>query len=125
MVSAGLDHMMQLAKKYKVKVAFGTDVFGGSRIFDWEPREFGARLPWFSPLEILQQATSINGELLAMSGPRNPYAGGKLGVLEPGAWADLLVVDGNPLEDIRVLETPEKTLRVIVKGGKVVRSTLD
>lgn len=125
MVSAGLDHMMRLAKKYKVKVAFGTDVFGGSRVFDWEPREFGARLPWFTPLEILQQATSVNGELLAMSGARNPYAGGKLGVLEPGAWADLLVVDGNPLEDIRVLETPEKTLRLIVKGGKVVRSTLD
>ena len=124
-VSAGLDHMMRLAKQHKVKVAFGTDVFGGSRVFDWEPREFGARLQWFTSLEILQQATSINGELLAMSGPSNPYGGGRLGVLEPGAWADLLVVDGNPLEDIRVLEAPEKSLRLIVKGGKVVRSTLE
>lgn len=125
MVSAGLDRMMQLAKKYQVKVAFGTDVFGGARVFAWEPREFGARLQWFTPLEILRQATSINGELLAMSGTRNPYAGAKLGVLEPGAWADLLVVEGNPLEDIRVLEDPERNLRVIVKGGQVVKQALE
>jgi imidazolonepropionase-like amidohydrolase len=125
MVSAGLDRMMKLAKKHGVKIAFGTDVFGGSRVFDWESREFGARLPWFTSLEILRQATSINGELLALSGARNPYAGGQLGVIEPGAWADLLVVDGNPLEDIRVLEDPQRSLRVIVKDGKVVRSTLD
>lgn len=125
MVSAGLDRMMQLAKKYQVKVAFGTDVFGGSRVFAWEPREFGARLPWFTPLEILRQATSVNGELLAISGTRNPYPGAKLGVLEPGAWADLLVVEGNPLEDIRVLEDPDRNLRVIVKGGQVVKLALD
>ncbi len=60
-----------------------------------------------------------------MSGPRNPYAGGKLGVLEPGAWADLLVVDGNPLEDVRILEDPDRTLRLIVKDGRVVANRLD
>lgn len=122
MVSAGLDQMMQLAKKYKVKVAFGTDVFGGSRVFAMESREFGARLRWFTPVEILRQATSISGELLALSGPRNPY--GRLGVLESGAIADLLIVEGNPLEDIRILEDPQKNLRVIIKDGHVVKSTL-
>ena len=116
---------MQLAKKYGVKVAFGTDVFGAPRVYAWESREFGARLRWFTPLEILRQATSINAELLAMSGARNPYPGAKLGVIEAGAWADLLVVDGNPLEDITVLEDPERNLRLIVKGGEVVKRSLD
>jgi imidazolonepropionase-like amidohydrolase len=73
LVASGLDHMMQLAKKYHVKVAFGTDVFGSPRAFAMESGEFGARLRWFTSLEILRQATSINGDLLAMSGPRNPY----------------------------------------------------
>ena len=122
LVSSGLDRMMQLAKKHGVRVAFGTDVFGGSRIFAMESREFGARLKWFSSLEILRQATSINGELLALSGPRNGY--GRLGVLEAGALADLLIIDGNPLEDIRVLEDPEKNLRLIMKDGSVFKSSL-
>lgn len=123
LVSTGLDRMMQLAKKYGVRVAFGTDVFGASRVFAWESREFGARLRWFTPIEILRQATSINGELLALSGLRNPY--GRLGVIEPGAMADLLIVDGNPLEDIRVLERPDETLRLIMKDGRIVVSRLD
>lgn len=122
MVAAGLDRMMQLARKYRVKIAFGTDVFGGTRVFALESKEFGARLRWFTPVEILRQATSNNGELLALSGPRNPY--GRLGVLEAGAVADLLVVEGNPLEDIRILEDPQNTLRVIVKDGRVVKTTL-
>ncbi len=122
LVSSGLDRMMQLARKHGVRIAFGTDVFGGARVFAWQSREFGARLRWFTPLEILRQATSINGELLALSGPRNGY--GRLGVLEPDALADLLVVDGNPLEDIRLLEDPERNLRLIVKDGRIVKQTL-
>ena len=122
LVAGGLDHMMQLAKKYNVKVAFGTDVFGSPRAFALESGEFGARLRWFTPLEILRQATSINGELLALSGLRNQY--GKLGVLEPGALADLLIVAEDPLQDIRVLEKPEENLLAIVKDGKIVRSRL-
>ena len=122
MVSAGLDRMMQLAKKYNVKIAFGTDVFGGARVFAMESREFGARLKWFSSLEILRQATSINGDLLALSGPRNTY--GRLGVIEEGALADLLIVEGNPLEHIRLLEDPEQNLRVIIKDGRIIKEKL-
>ncbi len=121
LVSAGLDHMMQLAKKYNVKVAFGTDVFGNPRVFAMESEEFGARTRWFTPLEILRQATSINGELLALSGPRYPYPG-KLGVIEPGAMADVLLVAGNPLEDITLLGKPEQNLVLIVKDGLVVKA---
>ena len=123
-VSVGLDRMMQLAKRFDVKVAFGTDVFGSPKVFPWESREFGARLRWFSSFEILKQATSINADLLSLSGPRNPYADGKLGVVEPGAWADLLLVEGDPLADIRVLENPEQNLRLIVKGGRIVKRTI-
>ena len=123
-VSVGLDRMMQLAKKYGVKVAFGTDVFGSPKVFPWESREFGARLRWFSSYEILKQATSTNADLLAMSGTRNPYGEAKLGVVESGAWADVLVVDGDPLADVRVLEDPDKNLRLIVKNGRIVKRNL-
>ena len=121
-VADGLDRMMTLARKYKVKIAFGGDFFGSPAIYAAQSREFGARLKWFGSPEILRQATGLNGELLALSGPRNPY--GRVGVLEPGALADLLIVEGNPLEDIRILENPERNLSVIVKDGRIVRSTL-
>jgi imidazolonepropionase-like amidohydrolase len=68
-------------------------------------------------------ATAANGELLALSGPRNPYPG-KLGVVEDGALADLLLVDGNPLVDIKLLETPDKNLLVIMKDGKIHKDML-
>lgn len=118
MVSAGLDQMMALAKRHRVKIALGTDLFGSPVLFAAQARELGARLKWFSSPEILIQATGNNGELLALSGPRNTY--GRVGVLEAGALADLLIVDGNPLEDVRVLED-EKNLRVIIKDGKIYK----
>ena len=75
-------------------------------------------------MEILRQATSVNAELLKLTGPRNPYQDGPLGVIKEGAYADLLIVDGNPLKDIRVLEDPENTLRIIMKDGKIYKNTL-
>jgi imidazolonepropionase-like amidohydrolase len=68
-------------------------------------------------------ATSTNAELLALSGPRNPYPG-KLGVVEEGALADLLLVDGNPIQDIHLLEDPTRNLRVIMKDGKIFKNLL-
>ena len=75
LVSSGLDRMMQLARKHGVRIAFGTDVFGGARVFSWESREFGARLRWFSSTEILRQATSINGEASVSMPKNNPWPG--------------------------------------------------
>ena len=63
-------------------------------------------------------ATGTNGELLALSGRRNPYPG-KLGVLEQGALADLLLVDGNPLENINLVADPGNNFLVIMKDGKI------
>ena len=68
-------------------------------------------------------ATSTNAQLLAMSGPRNPYPK-KLGVIEEGAYADILLVDGNPLEDLKILTDYEKSLLLIVKDGKVYKNTI-
>ena len=77
----------------------------------------------YSNAEILKMATSTNAERLALSNLRNPYPG-RLGVVEAGAFTDLLLVDGNPLGDIRLLENPAKNLRVIMKGGTIDKNTL-
>jgi hypothetical protein len=68
-------------------------------------------------------ATAANGELLALSGPRNPYPG-KLGVVEEGALADLLVVNGDPIADLALLARPETSLAMIMKGGQIYKDTL-
>jgi imidazolonepropionase-like amidohydrolase len=81
-------------------------------------------LPWFTPAEILTQATANNGELLAMSGPRNPYPG-KLGVIEEGALADILLVNGNPVEDLTLFHDPGNKLALIMKDGKIYKNIVN
>lgn len=76
---------------------------------------------WFTPAEILMMATRANAELLALSGPRNPYPG-TLGVIEAGAIADLLLIDGDPLADITLIERPETSMSLIMKGGEIVKN---
>ena len=78
---------------------------------------------WYAADEILVMATSTNAELLAMSGPRTPYPD-KVGVIEPGAYADLLLVDGNPLADIKLLADPDRSLKVIMKDGRFYKNAL-
>ena len=68
-------------------------------------------------------ATASNAELLGLSGPRNPYPG-KLGVVEENALADLLLVDGDPIENIRLIEDPAKNLLVIMKDGRIYKNAL-
>ena len=79
---------------------------------------------WFSPYEILKMATSNVGELLKLSGPRNPYQDGDLGVLAEGAYADMLLVSGNPLEDLGLVTNPDN-LRVIMKDGVIYKNELE
>ena len=78
---------------------------------------------WYNNVETLSMATAVNGELLAMSGPRNPYSG-KLGVIKEGALADLLLVDGNPLQDIRVIADPDRNFVITIKDGRIHKNTL-
>ena len=78
---------------------------------------------WYTPAEALAMATSTNAELLSLSGLRNPYPG-KLGVVEEGALADLLLVDGNPLDNIALVEDPAKNFVVIMKAGRIYKNGL-
>ena len=87
--------------------------------------EFIAREPFFSNVEILKQATSINGELLKLTGPLNPYPDGPIGVIKNGAYADILIVNGNPIENIELLTNPEKNLKLIMKDGKIYKNTIE
>lgn len=123
-VQRGTEHEMDLAQQYGVTVAFGTDVFGSLGIEAAALKEFTARTRWYAPVDILRQATSINARLFALSGALNPYPEGALGVIRPGAYADLLIYDGNPLEDITVLTRPEETLKLVMKDGVVYKNEL-
>lgn len=115
-----------LAKKYGVRTAFGTDLL-------WSRGQCAlqtayvvklAQLYDHSPFEALRMVTALNGELLALSGPRNPYPRGRLGVIEEGALADLLLIDGNPLRNLALLKEFNQNIKLIVKDGKVFKNTL-
>jgi imidazolonepropionase-like amidohydrolase len=121
-VVAGVDTVYTLAKKYKLKTAFGTDILFDARQAEHQGTELATLVRWYSPAESLKMATSVNGELLALSGPRNPYPG-KLGVVEEGALADLLVVDGDPIADIKLIANPARNFLVIMKDGKIYKNT--
>jgi len=122
-VYAGTDAAYCLAKKYKLKTAWGTDILFDPQMTANQGAILATLAQWHGPVEILKMATAVNGELLAMSGPRNPYPG-KLGVVEDGALADLILVDGDPIENLKLIADPEKNLVVIMKDGHVVKNTL-
>ena len=120
----GWQTSVRLAKKHGVKIAFGTDLFSRTRVSRTEnavlPR-FGAI---YSNADVLRIATSGNCELFARSGRRNPYRQATLGVVREGAWADLLLVRGNPLDDLRLLEDYERNLLLIVKDGIIHKNLM-
>ncbi len=120
----GTDTVFKLAKKYNINVGFGSDAYGALGYESYSLKEFTTRTTWYSPLEILKQATSGNARLLSLSGKINPYTAAKLGVIKAGAYADLLIYEGNPLEDIEVIAHPEKNLKLIIKDGKVYKNEL-
>ncbi len=122
-VFAGTDNAYKLAKKHKIKTAFGSDMLFSRALATRQGTMLNHLTRWYTNTEILMMATSTNASLLGLSGPRNPYPG-KLGVVEEGAFADLLLVDGNPVEDITLLARPEQSLAVIMKDGKVYKNTL-
>jgi imidazolonepropionase-like amidohydrolase len=122
-MSSGTDNAYKLAKKYKIKLAWGTDTLFDAKLARRQGAQLTKMVRWFTPAEVLAMATSTNAELLALSGARNPYPG-KLGVVEEGALADLLLVNGDPIADINLLAEPEANLLVIMKDGKVYKNKL-
>ena len=122
-VWTGTEQTVALAKKYKIKMAFGTDILFSAAGATRQGAELAKMLKWYSAPELLRMATGVNADLLKLSGPRDPYPG-KLGVVEEGALADLLLVDGDPLTNIKLIENPAKNFVVIMKDGKIFKNLL-
>jgi imidazolonepropionase-like amidohydrolase len=122
-VAEGTDRAYALAKKYKIKTAWGSDILFSPILAKGQNTMLTRLVRWYTPAETLIMATSMNAQLLAMSGNRNPYPG-KLGVVEEGAYADVLLVDGNPLENIHLIDDPAQNLVVIIKNGAIAKNSL-
>lgn len=122
-VFAGTEKTFELARKYKLKLAFGTDILFSARLATRHGELLAKLTRWFTPAETLAMATGTNARLLELSGLRNPYPG-KLGAITPNALADLLLVDGNPLENITLVADPHRNFVVIMKDGKIYKNAL-
>lgn len=123
MVQQGTDRAFELARKHRIQVAFGTDILGSGDFGDHQNALLVSMERWYSPGEVLQIATGNNGRLIAMAGPRYPLPG-PVGVIEEGAVADLLLVDGDPTADLSLIADPGNNFRVIMKNGVVYKNTL-
>ncbi|MBW0159565.1 metal-dependent hydrolase family protein [Sedimentimonas flavescens] len=123
-VANGTEFVYTTGRELGVKFAFGTDI-----LFDPElAKKQGAILAklgkWFTPYEALKMATCDNAELLKLSGPLTPYPLGPLGVVEEGAYADLLLVDGNPLENLDLVSDPVANFDLIMKDGVIYKNEM-
>jgi imidazolonepropionase-like amidohydrolase len=120
-MTEGTDIAYKLAIKYKIRTAFGTDTLFDATLADRQGKQLVKMVRWYSSVDVLKMATSQNAELLAMCGERNPYPG-KLGVVAEGALADLLLVNGDPLNNIELIANPEVNLLIIMKDGKIFKN---
>lgn len=120
---AGLDQVVALTKKYKVKTAFGTDLLFDEKLAAKQGKFLAKLKRWYTPFEALKMATYDNAQLLKLSGPRDPYPG-ELGVVKEGALADLILVNGNPLKDLDLVADPERNFAVIMKDGVIYKNAL-
>jgi imidazolonepropionase-like amidohydrolase len=122
-IFAGTDAAYGYAKKYGLKTAFGTDMLFEPALTQHQNAKLVTLRRWYEPAEILAMATGTNAQLLALSGPRNPYPG-KLGVVEEGALADLLLVNGDPIADLDLIKDPQTNFSVIMKDGTIFKDEL-
>lgn len=118
----GTDTAYELAIKHNIKVAFGTDTLFDAKLARRQGAQLAKLTRWYTPAEVLQQATIRNAELLSLSGPRNPYPG-QLGVVAEGALADLILVDGDPVADISLISRPAEAFTAIIKDGHLVKGS--
>lgn len=109
-----------LAKKLGVKLAWGSDFLFEPELNQQQYAYLLRMKQWFTPAEILKMVTHDNAQLLALSGPRSPYAG-RLGAVEEGALADLILVNGNPLAQIDLRGDPAQNFAIIMKDGKIYK----
>ena len=123
-VTKGTDRVIALAKKLGVKMAWGSDMLFDPALAGKQGAFVAKMKRWFEPYEIMKMVTSNNAELLALAGPRSPYQKGALGVIREGAYADLILVQGNPLENIDLIGSPDTHFDLIMKDGKIYKNTI-
>ncbi len=116
----GTDTAFELAKKYNMKIAYGTDVLFDAQKASRPDLQLLKMKRWFSNLEILKMVTGNNGELLALSGKRSPYSG-KIGVIEEGALADIILFDGNLIQNLELISDNQKMI-LVIKNGVIYRN---
>ncbi|MDG0980167.1 MAG: amidohydrolase family protein [Halieaceae bacterium] len=124
-VTRGTDRVYRLAREIGVNTVFGTDTLFDPSLAEKQGKQLAKLGRWYTPVEALRQATSVAGELLARSGPRSPYPLGALGVIREGAYADLILVDGNPLKNLDLVADPAANFDLIMKDGVIYKNTLD
>lgn len=122
-VFAGTDRTYKLAIKHQLKTAFGTDILFSSQLAEQQGKILASLGRWYTPAQVLKMATSGNAQLLKLSGARNPYRG-DLGEVREGALADLILVDGNPLQDLSLVGDAERKFLLIIKDGVLVKNAL-
>jgi imidazolonepropionase-like amidohydrolase len=122
-IAEGTMRAFELGQKHKVRMAWGTDILFNPPGTATQGRQLAKISRWFDNAEVLRMATGHSGDLLALSGKRSPYRG-RLGVIETGAHADLIVIDGNPLDDINLIADPDKNMKLIMKAGRVFKDRL-
>lgn len=122
-VNAGADQVLRWVAEHGVDTFAGADLWTRDLI-PLTAQDMVVRKRWFSDLEILKQNTSNAARWLAKSGPKNPYKEGALGVIEEGAYADLLLVEGNPLDDVSVMADWQNNLKLIIKDGEIFKNSL-
>jgi len=120
-MTAGTDNAYRLAKKNEIKTAFGTDVLFDAKLAAKQGKQLAKLKRWYTSFEILKMATHDNAQLLKLCGPRDPYPG-EFGVIREGALADLILVDGNPLQNFDLIVDPAKNFVVIMKDGKIYKN---
>lgn len=120
----GTESVYTNAKKLGVKIAFGTDTLFSADLAKRQGAQLAKLKKWFTPFEALKMATCDNADLLALSGKLNPYPNGPLGVIKEGAYADLILVDGNPLENLDLVGDPVNNFKLIMKDGTIYKNTI-
>lgn len=123
LVTANQSNVWKWALKHKVKLAWGTDRVMIPENMYLENADVTKLKQWMTPARALKMVTHDNAELCALSGRRNPYPG-KLGVVQEGAYADLLLVDGDPIANFELIADPDKNFKIIMKDGKIYKNTL-
>jgi imidazolonepropionase-like amidohydrolase len=122
-VNEGADRMMRWIAEYEVDAFAGSDLWPAQQLL-LVPQDMVVRKRWFSDVEILRQNTSHAARWLAKSGTKNPYREGPLGVIEVGAYADMILVEGNPLDDVSVFVDYDNTVKVVIKDGEIYQDNL-